>query len=99
MKVKITWATGKVEFLERSDCDTVEQVTNSVFGSQWELAAENGVKVEAVTDEEHAAGLEQEGQAQADHEIIVSQGLQKSNDEEQVITGSDVGDLQSILGL
>lgn len=109
MKVKITWATGKVEFLDRSDCDTIDQVTNSVFGSQWELAESHGVTVMEATDDEFFAAhtAEAEGQTQSDADLTDANQLQQANDahildqapEAQNLTGSDVGDDKSVLGL
>ena len=46
-KFKITYADGKVEEVEQSDCRTVEQMTNCRFGS----CDTTGVKVELVGEE------------------------------------------------
>lgn len=52
---RTTYANGKTNITESSDCDTVEAFCNSHFGSAWEGAKEAGATVEIITPDEAEA--------------------------------------------
>lgn len=50
MKFKVTWSTGVVEYVEISDCQTVEQYAVSAWGYPYAQVQGCGVTVEIVDE-------------------------------------------------
>jgi hypothetical protein len=77
MKFNITWATGLIETIEKSDCTELEHVANSMFGRTLSEVEALGVKLEHFVEE--VLGVEEAAPAAA--ETVTETNAEGEHDE------------------